>query len=141
MEQGYTWEIYLKSLRKTILKKLLKVTNKRKPPRMFSFSCNLTKNNVEYLPPKILSKKVRANNVDVSTITINQKKYVEKMWIFWSVKLRQKTHVETTWIFPSAELHWKSTWKRLQDSSRFGLWRINVILTSVWRGVPLGVPI
>ena len=29
----------------------------------------------------------------------NQKKNVERTWIFWPSKLRRKKDVETTWIF------------------------------------------
>ena len=76
MELGYTREIYLKSLRGTVLQKsqLFKVTNKGKPPRVFSLVCKLTKNNVEFLPIVISSKKVPANNVDFSTREITSKK-------------------------------------------------------------------
>ena len=76
MELGYTREIYLKSLRGTVLQKsqLFKVTNKGKTPRMFSLACKLTKNNVEFLPIVISSKKARANNVDFSTREITPKK-------------------------------------------------------------------
>ena len=41
---------------------------------MFSLTCILTKNGVEFLPIEILSKKVRVNNVYFSTIKITSKK-------------------------------------------------------------------
>ena len=56
---------------------LFKVTNKGKPPQMFSLACNLTKNGAEFLPVEISSKKVRANNGDFSIIKITSKKVSE----------------------------------------------------------------
>ena len=41
---------------------------------MFSLVCNLTKNDAEFLPVEISSKKVRVDNVDFSTIKITSKK-------------------------------------------------------------------
>ena len=41
---------------------------------MFFLVCNLTKNDVKFLPVKISSKKVRENNVDFSIIKIILKK-------------------------------------------------------------------
>ena len=54
---------------------LFKVTITGRPPRMFSscFQC-FTKNDVEFLPIKITSKKVCRNNVDISTREITPKK-------------------------------------------------------------------
>ena len=75
MELGYTGEIYLKSLRRTILRnQFFKVTNKGKLPPMFSLACRLIKNDVEYLSIGISLKKVRANNVGFSTSEITPKK-------------------------------------------------------------------
>ena len=55
---------------------LKKVTNKEKPPQMFSLACNLTKNDVEFLPIEISSKKIRASNVDFSNIKITSKNVI-----------------------------------------------------------------
>ena len=105
---------------------------------MFSLACNLTKNDVEFLPVEISSKKVRVNNVDFSTVKItlkkvsgkrwifqssklHRKRYVEVTWVFWPSKLSWKNNVETTLIFRSAKLHWKRMLKWRGNSSKFGL--------------------
>ena len=67
---------------------------------MFSLTCNLVKNDVEFLPVEISPKKVRGffdhqkyiekvseNNVDLSTIEITPEKYVETTWIIVPSKL------------------------------------------------------
>ena len=41
---------------------------------MFSLACNLTKNDAEFLPIEISSKKVRVNNMDFSA----RRNFVEK---------------------------------------------------------------
>ena len=41
---------------------------------MFSLACNLTKNNAEFFPIDISSKKVPENNADFSSIKITSKK-------------------------------------------------------------------
>ena len=41
---------------------------------MFSLACNLTKDEVEFLPIEILLKKVRANTLDFSIIKLYRKK-------------------------------------------------------------------
>ena len=91
---------------------------------MLSSASNLTKNDVEFLPVKILSKKVFVNNVDFSTIKITlknvsknnvdfstreitSKKVGENNVNFSTIKLHRKKYVETTWIFRPAKLHWK----------------------------------
>ena len=61
-----------------------------------------------------------------------RKKYVKTTWIFRPLKLHEKKYVETTWIFGSAKLHRKSTSKRRENSSKFGLWLNDVISTSNW---------
>ena len=67
--------------------KFFKVTNKGKPPWMFSLACNLTKNDVKFLPVKISSKKVRGNNVDFSTIKIASKKTSENDVDFSTIEI------------------------------------------------------
>ena len=111
---------------------------------MFSLACNLTKNDVEFLPLEISSKKVRANNADFSTIKtvlkkvsgnsvdfstrkIILKKCVETTWSFQPSSLHWKMYVKTTWIFRSGRLHQKTTRKWRGNSSKFSLWRIDVI--------------
>ena len=47
---------------------------------MFPLACNLTKNNVEFLPVEISLKKVRESDVDFSISEITLKKLVEMMW-------------------------------------------------------------
>ena len=127
----------LKSLKRKILQKSAKlnnlakvslvsnwhVTNNEKHPQMFSLACNLTKNNVEFFPIEISSKKVRGNNADFSSIKITSKKgrgknvgiatskitsklYVETTCIFRSQKLHRKKYVVITWISRLAKLHW-----------------------------------
>ena len=67
---------------------------------------------------------------------LHQKKYVEITWIFRSAKLRRRKYVETTWIFRPSKLHRKSTYAEMTcgNSSKFSLWRIDVISTSIRRG-------
>ena len=77
---------------------------------------------------------------------LHRKKYVEKTWIFRLVKLHQKKFVETTWIFQPSKLHRKKacgnavnfsigeiTLKKCVEwrgnSSKLGLWWIDVIFT------------
>ena len=67
MKLGYTRKIYL-------ISQFFKVTNKGKPPRMFSLTWNITKSDVKFLLIEISSIKVRANNVDFLTIKITSKK-------------------------------------------------------------------
>ena len=81
MELGYTRELYLKSLRVTILQKTerFKVTNKGKPPGMFSLACNLLKMNVypNDFEKVILAKnpfdcnQIRSNQIAASINTLN----------------------------------------------------------------------
>ena len=58
-------------------------------------------------------EKVRRNKVDFLTIEITSKKYLER-----------------TWTFRPLKLHRKSTRKWRANSSKFGLWYIDVISTS-----------
>ena len=85
---------------------LFKVTNKGKPPRMFSLACNLSKTDVEFLPIGISSKKVRANNVDFTTIKITLKKVSGNNMDFSTKEITSKKYVETTWIFRPVKLRW-----------------------------------
>ena len=89
-------------------------------------------------------EKVRGIDVDISTIEITSKKFVELTWIFRPSKLHRKKYMESTWIFRPSKLHQKSTWNRRGNSSKFGLPRIDVISTSNPRRFdvvcPLGVP-
>ena len=75
---------------------------------------------------------------------LHRKKYVETTWIFPPSKLHREKYVETIWIFRSEKLHWKSTWKQCGNSSKFGLWHIDVLSTSNRRRFdvmcPLGTP-
>ena len=75
---------------------------------MFSLACNLTKNDLKFLPVEISSKKVRVNNVDFSTVKITLKKVSGKRWIFQSSKLHRKRYVEITWVFWPSKLSWKN---------------------------------
>ena len=84
----WNWATPGKSLRRTIfLKSGFKFTNKGKPPRMFSLTCILTNNDVEFLPIEISSKKVRANNVYFSTIKISLKKIHANNVNFFTIKI------------------------------------------------------
>ena len=100
--------IYLKRLGEQSCKnQLFKVTNKGKPPRMFSLACNLSKTDVEFLPIGISSKKVRANNVDFTTIKITLKKVSGNNMDFSTKEITSKKYVETTWIFRQSKLYRK----------------------------------
>ena len=57
---------------------------------MFSLACSLTKNNVEFLPVEISSKKVRANNVGFSTIKITWNKVSENSVSFLTREITSK---------------------------------------------------
>ena len=59
MELGYTRKIYLKCLKRTIdcKSQLFKVTNKGKPPRLFSLVYNLPKTTLNFCPSKFRGKK------------------------------------------------------------------------------------
>ena len=122
----FTWKV---QGQKSFESQFFKVTNKGKPPRMFSLACNLTKNDVKFPPVKISSKKVRANNVGSYTIKITSKKVRGNGVIFGSSKLHRKKYVEMVWIFGSSKLHQKSTRKWHGNSSKFGIGRIDVIST------------
>ena len=52
----------------------MKVTKRENPPRMFSLACNLTKNDVDFLPIEISLKKVRATTSIFRPSKIHQKK-------------------------------------------------------------------
>ena len=118
---------------------------------MFSLACSLTKNNVEFLPVEISSKKVRANNVGFSTIKITWNKVSENSVSFLtreitSKKVREKNvDISTSKTTPkkvhgndvdflisefiSKKLYQKSMSKWPENSSKFDLRRINVIST------------
>ena len=85
---------------------------------MFSLACNLTKNDVKFIPVEISSKKVRANNADFSTTKITLKKvrgnnkHFSTSEItpkkvrgndvdFSTIEITSKKYVETTRIFRS----------------------------------------
>ena len=84
---------------------------------MFSLACNLTKNNVQFLPVEISSKKLRANKADFSTREITSKNVSGKKADistkkvhgnnvdFSTIEITPKKNVETTWIFQAAKLH------------------------------------
>ena len=72
---------------------------------MFSLACNLIKNDVEFLPVEILSKKVRANNAYFSTIKTVLKKVSGNSVDFSTRKIIVKKCVETTWSFQPSNLH------------------------------------
>ena len=57
---------------------------------MFSLACNLTKNDVEFLPIEISSKKLRANNVDLLTIKITSKKVRGNNVDFLTIEITSK---------------------------------------------------
>ena len=57
---------------------------------MFSLACNLTKNDVRFLPIVIPSKKVRANNVNFSTIKITLKKVCGNNVDFSTIEIKSK---------------------------------------------------
>ena len=140
---GCTREVYWKALRrKILLQPVFKITNKGKPPRMFSLACNLTKNDVKFPPVKISSKKVRANNVGSYTIKITSKKSTWKwrdFWIieitskkvcgngvdFWIIEITSKKYAEMTWKFVEI---WYWTYRR----------NIHVKSTSIRRSVSVG---
>ena len=112
---------------------------------MFSLACNLTKNDVEFLPIQISSAKIRVNNMDSSTIKTTSKKVsgnknvrelflLETTWIFrpekfhrkkcaettrtfWPSKLYQKKYVVTTCIFRPSKLHQKKVRENVVDFS------------------------
>ena len=101
---------------------VFKITIKGKPPQMLSLACKLTKNDVEFLHVEISLEKVRANNVDSSTIKITWKKskwkqrgcFVRKNCtekIAWKQRrfsdhgnYIEKSTVEEKWIFRPAKL-------------------------------------
>ena len=103
-------------------------------------------NNVDFSTIKIASKKVSETTWIFRPSKLHGKKYVQKTWIFRPAKLCRKKYVEKTLDFSiieitsrkvrgnnvgfrSAKLHRKSTWKWRGNFSKFGLWRIDVILT------------
>ena len=54
-----------------------------------------------FQPVKVRQKKVRGNDVDLSTIGITSKKYAEMTSKFvktWSLTYRRNIHIESTWI-------------------------------------------
>ena len=117
----FTWKIEREQSCKS---ELFKVTNTAKNFSKVFISLRLTKNDVKSLLIKITSKKVSKNNVHISTIEITL------------IKVR-----ETTWIFRPSKSHRKSTRKWRRNSSKFGLWRIDVISTSNRRGFDVVCPL
>ena len=135
----FTWKV---QGQKSFESQFFKVTNKGKPPRMFSLACNLTKNDVKFPPVKISSKKVRANNVGSYTIKITSKKSTWKwrdFWIieitskkvcgngvdFWIIEITSKKYAEMTWKFVEI---WYWTYRR----------NIHVESTLIRLSVPVG---
>ena len=82
-----------------------------------------------FWPEKLHRKKCVEATWIIRPVKLKQKNYVETTWFFRSSKLRRKNYVETTWIFQSAKLHQKSTWKWLENLSKFGFQHINIIST------------
>ena len=76
---------------------------------MFSLACNLTKNDVKFLPIVIPSKEVRGNNVHFSTIEIKSKKVGGKNVDISISEITSKKYVEMTWKFVEI---WSSTYRR-----------------------------
>ena len=74
---------------------------------MFSLACNLTKNNVEFLPVEISSKKVQANNVGFSIIKITWDKVGENSVNFLTRDITSEKCVETTWVVRPSKLNRK----------------------------------
>ena len=77
-----------------------------------TLSKRLLANHVDFLPIKITSIKVSRNNVDFSIREIISKKYLEKMSIFRTWKLNWKKYVAKTWIFRPVKLRQKNTWRQ-----------------------------
>ena len=120
----YIREIYLKSLKRTILQK-----STFRMFRMFQtlsnvfISLQLTNNNVEFIEIslkkirankvdystiKITLKKVSKNTVDISTKEITSKKVRERKVDFSTIQITSKKYVQTKWIFRSSKLHRKT---------------------------------
>ena len=57
---------------------------------MFSLGCNLLKSDVKFLPVEISSSKVRANNMDFSTIRITLKKVSESIVHFSTIEITSR---------------------------------------------------
>ena len=72
---------------------------------------------------------------------LHRKKYVGITSVFPLVKLRRKKCLEATSIFRTTKLHWKSTRTWCGNSSKFRLWRIDVISTSNRYGFDLMCPL
>ena len=126
----------------------LKLQTQEKPPLMFSLAYNLPrtskivrKNNGIFRPDKLHWKK----NVETTWIfqpaKLHRCKYVETTWIFQTSKLHLKRYMDTTWIFRPLKLHRKSTGKLRGNSSKFGLWHINIISTSNQPGLNVVCPL
>ena len=94
---------------------------------MFSLTCILTKNNVEFLPIENSSKKVSGNNVDFSTreVTLKALRGKDVDFSISEITLKISMCVEMTWKFVEI---WSSTYRR----------NIGVKSTSIRRGVLLG---
>ena len=139
---------------------LLKITNKGKPPRMFLLACNLTKNDVEFLPIEISSKIVRANNVDFSTSEITSKKVSGNNVDFSTSEITPKKVSENNEDFSTNEdtsikvrgkdvdfsiskttlkKYVEMTWKFVEILSSTYRRNIDVESTSIRCGVPFGL--
>ena len=94
-----------------------------------------------FRPAKLHRKKYVETTWIFRPAKFHWKKYMETTWIFRPAKLHRKKYVETTWIFRPSKLHRKSTRKWRGNSSKFGLWRVDVIFTSNRRGFDVVYPL
>ena len=93
-------------------------------------SKKVRRNNVDYSTIEIISKKFRGNNVVFSTIEITSKKVRGNNLDFLTSKTTSKKVRGNNVDFSTSEITSKSTWNWRSNSSKFSLWRIDVISIS-----------
>ena len=147
MEQGYTGEIHLKSLKRVDISTIDIISKKVHGNNMDFLTSKITPikvrpNNVDFLAMKITSKKICGNNLDFPTSEITSKKvrgnnvdffdqqnYIEKsLWkqrCFFDQRNYIKKYLEMTWNF--VEICSSTYWR-------------NIDVESTWirRGMPIG---
>ena len=79
---------------------------------MFSLACNLTKDEVEFLPNEILSKKVRANTMDFSIIKLHRKKVSGNNVDFSTIEIAFEKVLGKTWILSMNKIRCLIRWER-----------------------------
>ena len=126
-QRRFSWKV---SRKQSCKSQFFKFNNNGKLPQIFSLAYNLSKKTSNLCQLKFRRKSMQKQSGFFDHWNHTKNSTWKQRGFFDTRNYIKKKYVETTWIFRLAKLHQKSTWKCRRNSSRFGLWRVDIILTS-----------